>query len=363
MSRAILVLGSGKMARNIGLWFVRHGHVVSMVSSRPDHRDDCSRFMERNFKRLNASAGGSLHMPRVFSHDAIKCGTPDIVVEATSESLEVKQRCFKEIESGIGPGTLVLSTTSSIIPQHIHPGCIGMHFFYPVELTGFAEIISTVGQDNLDRVTSFASSLDLSWIIEDEASAFCANRLLLPVQAEAVRLMKRGYAAMDIDSCTVSDLLPMGQLSLIDAVGCETVYASVCNYRAMLPPEERRDYSVLVESLNAVVVKGSPDLKNRARLLPAVIRENGTRSMDQDERAQMSKSFLYLFVNTYCTFLERRIIDGLSLDKILSAVYRSECPVARILAREEGAVIARYCDDAFLSTGLSYFKPSPLLVR
>jgi len=366
MSKAIVILGSGKMARNIGLFLVRHGHRVTMVCSRGEHRDTSARFMGKNFKRLNELAEGFLHAPLVTSYQETNFPAPDIVIEATHEDLEVKRRCFGAIESRIGPNTLVVSSTSSILPDRIHPGCIGMHFFYPLDLIGFVEIIagpSAMAQSTVGQLVSFAASLRLTYIIENESSAFCANRLLLPVQAEALRLVKQGYAAHEIDSCTANSLLPIGQLTLIDAVGIATVHQSVRNYLAGIPLNEREDYSILIEGLQSLIGKGDLDRKNKIGTLFVTLSADRDRPMNPDEHSGFAAALLYIFVNTCCMFLEREIIDRSSLDTILSMVYHAECTLADVLEREGRVRIADYCNEQFLLTGISYFKPSAFLTR
>ncbi len=366
MSLAVAVLGSGKMARNIGLWLVRAGHRVTFFASTMPLCDDCGRHIRKKFSRLRELSDGSfLEPPQVRLAGSAASETYDIVVEATTESLEVKQRRFSEISALITPRTLHISATSSIFPSRICQDCIGMHFFYPVELTGFVELIAETAapKEKTERVKSFAASCNLKFIVENEENAFCANRLLLPVQTEAIRTINRNYAAYDVDECTRSDLLPSGQLSMMDGVGLETIRQSVSNYLFMMPSDERDDYAVLPKTLRLLASNGKQGRKINNGLLCGTPRAQGTRTMDANERSAFSRTFLFLFVNTCRTFMERRLIDGASLDTILSMAFHAGCTLSDVLEREGSAIISEYCNSRFLATGLSYFKPSRLLAR
>ena len=365
MSLAIAMLGSGKMARNIGMWFVRFGHRVTFFPSTEQQSEECRLFVQKKFKRLQDLFEGSLPQPRVCLPDAAGSGAFDIVVEATVESLEIKQRRFSDLRPLMATTTLLCSASSSILPNRICPDCCGMHFFYPVEMNGFVELIagSTTPRDSMERIQSFAASCDLEYVLENEDSAFCANRLLLPLQAEALRMIQLGCAAADVDACTISELLPLGQITLMDVVGLDVVYAGVRNYMLMLPLREQADFEPLANVLKSAIDLGKRGHKNKNGLLPKGPLSGKTRPMDDVTRAGCATTFLYLFVNTCCLFLEHRVIDDSALDAIVSKAFQASATVAEIIHRIGHAAIADHCNSRFLKTGISYFKPSALLSR
>jgi hypothetical protein len=131
----------------------------------------------------------------------------------------------------------------------------------------------------------------------------------------------------------------------------------------MMPSDERDDYAVLPETLRLLASNGKQGRKINNGLLCGTPHAQGTRTMDADERSVFSRTFLFLFVNTCRTFMERRLIDGASLDTILSMAFHGGCTLSDVLEREGSAIIAEYCNSRFLATGLSYFKPSRLLAR
>jgi 3-hydroxybutyryl-CoA dehydrogenase len=362
---AVAIIGSGKMARNIGMWFVRAGHRVTFFPSTEPLCDECRLHVQKKFRRLQDLCGGALPMPRVCLAGACSSAAFDFVVEATTESLDIKQRRFSDLRPFITPATVLCSASSSILPSCICPDCCGMHFFYPVEMSGFVELIAenTTPEDRIEHLKSFAASCGLDYVLENEESAFCANRLLLPLQAEALRMVQSGLAASDIDACTVSDLLPLGQLGLMDAVGLDVVHAGVINYVMMMPPDEREDFIALAEALKSAINHGKLGNKNRNGLLCGMPLREATHSLDPAERAFHTRTFLFLFVNTCCSFLERRFIDEASIDTIVSKAFQASATLADIINRIGGAAIAGHCNSRFLSTGISYFKPSASITR
>ena len=160
MTCSIVVLGSGKMARNIGLWFVRCGYRVLLASSLAEYRDNCAEYMQKSFNRMKKNTHSPLIAPHIGSYNEIFNEKVDVIIEATNEILEKKQQSFKAIEQHISSGTLLLTSSSSILPGQIRSGCMGIHFFYPVELTGVVELIaeSATPKERLEQLKSFAAS-------------------------------------------------------------------------------------------------------------------------------------------------------------------------------------------------------------
>jgi 3-hydroxybutyryl-CoA dehydrogenase len=365
MSLAIAVLGSGKMARNIGLWFARAGHRVTLFPSTMQRCDECGIYVQKRFRRMNDLFGGTLPQPRVCLLESGTSTECDIVVEATAESLEVKQRRFSAIGPLITPHTLLCSATSSILPSRICPDCVGMHFFYPLEMTAFVELIleTTVPKEKMDRLESFAVSCSLAYVLENETSAFCANRLLMPLQAEALRMVAQGFSAREVDDCTVSDLISRGQIGMMDAVGLDTVYAGVCNYTAMMSSQEQENFAPLADALGSALDQGKLGRKNMNGLVPEDPPSRQKPSLDTAARLFHAKTFLCLFVNTCCSFMERGIIDAVSLDAIVSKAFQASRTLAETIGRVGGGAISDHCGSMFSKTGISYFKPSRLLSR
>src|SRR5207245_9379331 len=76
--------------------------------------------------------------------------TCDIVVEAVTEDLELKNALWKELDGLCGPAAIFASNTSSLTIAAMAAATkrgdrfVGLHFFNPVPLMPLGEVVRTV---------------------------------------------------------------------------------------------------------------------------------------------------------------------------------------------------------------------------
>jgi 3-hydroxybutyryl-CoA dehydrogenase len=163
--------------------------------------------------------------------DLAKC---DIIVEAVTEDLEVKNALWKELDGLCGPGTIFASNTSSLTIAAMAAATkradrfVGLHFFNPVPLMKLVEVVRTVTTSaaTFDRAFAFARSLGKEPIAAKDNSGFIVNLLLVPYLLDAIRALEHGVGSVpDIDKgMTLGCSHPMGPLTLLDFVGLDTTY-------------------------------------------------------------------------------------------------------------------------------------------
>lgn len=156
----------------------------------------------------------------------------DLVVEAIVEDLQVKWELFSQVCKA-APSTAVLaSNTSSLSIGEIanatgNPGRVGgLHFFNPVPVMKLLEVVSAkhTTQETARVLTEFGEKLGKTVIQCRDTPGFVVNRLLVPLMAEAMRLVERGDAsteAVDV-GMKLGAGHPMGPLTLADYVGLDT---------------------------------------------------------------------------------------------------------------------------------------------
>ena len=91
----------------------------------------------------------------------------DIVIEAITEDLALKNALFKELDALCGPGTIFASNTSSLTIAEMAGATrradrfVGLHFFNPVPLMPLVEVVRTVttSEETFKRAFAFAASL------------------------------------------------------------------------------------------------------------------------------------------------------------------------------------------------------------
>ena len=257
----VVLAGTGKMARDVGAWLLRNGFRVGFVGRDAGRLRELERKVERDLRRHMDEEIPVSIASATFHRFGEPLPTAEVVIECVVESLEAKRSALDSLIPAATADSLVLSTSSSILPSAIHPRCAAVHFFYPLELTGFVELIVPLGVPAAP-IEAFVHALGLKTIAQAEAHAFAVNRLFLPVQARCVAALRAGAPAAEVDSASKSHLLPVGQLSLMDVVGLDTIGASVSSYLARLSEAEANQLAPLRDGVLELVKMGKLGQKN-----------------------------------------------------------------------------------------------------
>ena len=158
----------------------------------------------------------------------------DIVLEAVTEDLELKNTLWKELDQVCGPATIFASNTSSLTIAAMAAATkrpdrfVGLHFFNPVPLMQLVEVVRTVttSEATFARAFAFARSLGKEPVAAKDTSGFLVNLLLIPYLLDAIRAVERRVGTVpDIDKAMEQGCgHPMGPLTLLDFVGLDTTY-------------------------------------------------------------------------------------------------------------------------------------------
>lgn len=355
-----VVLGSGKMARDIGLFLIRRGHSAAWVSRSPERTADTEAWFAKAARRLRRLDPEAQPEERASFHvldEGIE-GPADFIIETTSESLDVKRDYVARALDSLGETPPLFSNSSSILPQDVHPACVGVHFFYPVEMTRFAEVIvpPECRATAVEPARGLLRDSEIQFVEQDVKSAFLANRLLMPLHAECFRALMSGHEPRAVDEASVSPLLPMGQLSLMDAVGLDVIEVSARNYLGRMQDSERVDYAPLEEGLARLVSMGKRGTKSKDGIL-----SGSPLPWPKDahpDRPDMARRFLCVFLNACYSAIEAGEATREEMDLILSSVHDAETTLDA-LTREQGTDDIRSALTAWhRATGLGYFAPA-----
>lgn len=153
----------------------------------------------------------------------------DMVVEAVSEDLDVKQKVFASLEEVLKDDAIIATNTSSLSISKLakktkHPErFVGMHFFNPVAMMPLVEVIAgeKSSDDALATVVSLAKKLGKIPIKVSECAGFLVNRTLLPYLNEAAKIFEEGENIEQIDRVLKAFGMPMGPFTLADEVGID----------------------------------------------------------------------------------------------------------------------------------------------
>jgi 3-hydroxybutyryl-CoA dehydrogenase len=190
-----------------------------------------SRLVERG-KLSDEARQGALARLR-FTTQLQELGDRDIVVEAVTEELDLKNSLWRELDRQCSAHTIFASNTSSLTIASMANATsradrfVGLHFFNPVPLMPLVEVVrtSSTSNDTFDRAYSFARALGKEPVATTDSPGFIVNLLLVPFLLDAVRARARGTASTaDIDrAMQLGCGHPMGPLSLLDFIGLDTV--------------------------------------------------------------------------------------------------------------------------------------------
>lgn len=158
----------------------------------------------------------------------------DIVIEAVTEDLELKNALWKDLDGMCPSHTIFASNTSSLTIAAMAAATkrsdrfVGLHFFNPVPLMPLVEVVRTVttSQAAFDRAMAFARSLGKEAVAAKDNSGFIVNLLLVPYLLDAIRALEQGVGSIrDIDNAMKLGCgYPMGPLTLLDFVGNDTTF-------------------------------------------------------------------------------------------------------------------------------------------
>jgi 3-hydroxybutyryl-CoA dehydrogenase len=156
----------------------------------------------------------------------------DLVVEAATESIDLKRKIFAELDGVCRPQTIFASNTSSLSITELSTFTkrperfLGLHFFNPVPLMKLVEVVKTIrtSPDVLAAVSAWCAAIGKTAVTTGDSTGFIVNRLLVPYMLDAIRVYEQGLASRDdIDNAMKLGCgYPMGPLFLTDYVGLDT---------------------------------------------------------------------------------------------------------------------------------------------
>jgi len=167
-----------------------------------------------------------------FTTDLAAVAECDLVIEAVTEDLDLKNALWRELDARCPPTTVFASNTSSLAIGQMAAATgrpdrfVGLHFFNPVPLMPLVEVVRavTTSAECFETALAFARRLGKEPIVARDRSGFIVNLLLVPYLLDAVRALEHGVGTIaDIDrGMQLGCGHPMGPLALLDFVGLDT---------------------------------------------------------------------------------------------------------------------------------------------
>jgi len=236
------VIGAGQMGRGIAQLCASRGLSVTLVDVGRDVAERGRAAIAMELARLAGKqkiteSERDQTLARIHSADlyAGDLEAVDFVVEAATETFEVKREIFLALDRACRGGVILASNTSSLSITAISSvvkrpdRVIGMHFMNPPPLMKLVEIIRGLptSDGTFETTRALAERLGKQTVTSRDIPGFIVNRILMPMLNEACFALYEGIASVeDIDTAINLGLNHrMGPFQLMDLIGLDTSLA------------------------------------------------------------------------------------------------------------------------------------------
>ncbi|MCP3733394.1 3-hydroxyacyl-CoA dehydrogenase NAD-binding domain-containing protein [Sphingomonas sp. RP10(2022)] len=229
------VIGAGTMGGGISMNFLSAGIPVTIVEMQQEALDRGSATIRKNYEATAAkgrmkpeqveAAMGAL-TPTLDFDALAEC---DLIIEAVYENMEVKKEIFTRLDGIAKPGAILASNTSYLDIDEIAAvtgrpqDVVGMHFFSPANVMKLLEVVrgAKTAPDVLATVMALAKKIRKVAVVAGVTYGFIGNRMLMPRQVEANKLLLEGATPEQIDRVHVAFGMPMGPFQMADLAGVD----------------------------------------------------------------------------------------------------------------------------------------------
>jgi len=233
--RKVGVIGAGTMGGGISMNFLTAGIPVTIIEMDRQALDRGVGVMRKNYEA--SAAKGRFTAEQV--EKAIDLLTPtldfealadcDLIIEAVYENMDVKKEVFGRLDKIAKPGAILASNTSYLNIDEIaasasRPGdVVGMHFFSPANVMKLLEVVrgAKTASDVLLTAMQIGKRIKKVPVVAGVCHGFIGNRMLMPRQVEATKLLLEGATPEQVDRVHVEFGMPMGPFQMADLAGVD----------------------------------------------------------------------------------------------------------------------------------------------
>ncbi len=240
--RRVGILGGGKMATEIFKLLSGFDFDLALWSPFPEEVEAAERELTRKLKRRAAKGGArgeaaAAKLARMrFGTDMAMMADVDLVIEAVIESLEPKRKVFRDLDKVARPDTIFVTNTSTLSPSSMVPSperakrFAGLHYFYPVSLISFVEVvpIQATDPDATEDLVAFVSATGKRpLVVTKEVNGYLVNRLLGAYYNEGGNLVGEGYWLPGQVDEIAKRFATIGPCESVDYVGVDVILHGV----------------------------------------------------------------------------------------------------------------------------------------
>lgn len=229
------VIGAGTMGGGISMNFLSAGIPVTIVEQQQDALDRGTGIIRKNYQATAAKGrmteaqvdqAMALLTPSLSLDDLADC---DLIIEAVFENMDVKKEVFGKLDRIAKPGAILASNTSYLNVDEIASATsrpqdvLGLHFFSPANIMKLLEVVrgAKTAPDVLVTAMQLAKRIRKVAVVAGVCFGFIGNRMLIPRQTEANKLLLEGATPEQIDRVHVEFGMPMGPFQMADLAGVD----------------------------------------------------------------------------------------------------------------------------------------------
>jgi 3-hydroxyacyl-CoA dehydrogenase len=229
------VIGAGTMGGGISMNFLSAGIPVTIVEMSQEALDRGTGIMRKNYEA--SAAKGKLTEEQVSKAmgnlnptlDFAALADCDLIIEAVYENMDVKKDIFTRLDRVAKPGAILASNTSYLNINEIAAATsrtgdvVGMHFFSPANVMKLLEVVrgDKTAPDVLLTAMTVGKKIRKVPVIAGVCHGFIGNRMLMPRQVEATKLLLEGATPEQVDRVHVEFGMPMGPFQMADLAGVD----------------------------------------------------------------------------------------------------------------------------------------------
>ena len=208
MSQAsqVVIIGGGIMGGDIATVFAAKGWKVHLMSPSQKTRDALGARLSAGLTKINANAACAKNVVTYARLEDIAWNAIDLVIEAVTEDLPLKQKLFAQLEKLARPDTPLTTNTSNFQIGSVSQGLksasrvAGLHFFMPAHLVPLVEVVSAGSTDpavaaRLQQIMNEVGKAPIR--VDKDVPGFVGNRLQQALMREAMWMIHDGVTTAE----------------------------------------------------------------------------------------------------------------------------------------------------------------------
>ena len=202
----VAIIGGGIMGGDIATVFAAKGWKVHVMSPSQKTRDALGVRLAAGLQKVNADAACASNVVSYARLEDIAWKNIDLVIEAVTEDLPLKQKLFAQLEALVRPDTPLATNTSNFQIGAVSEGLnsasrvAGLHFFMPAHLVPLVEVVSAASTapavaDKLEQIMKDVGKAPIR--VNKDVPGFVGNRLQQALMREAMWMIHDGVTTAE----------------------------------------------------------------------------------------------------------------------------------------------------------------------